>query len=185
MRKIKKWKLLEEKDVSPSPWFPLFKHRVRLPNGKVVDDYYISKLGDVAMILTVTRNKEVVFVNQYKHGAGEVMVELPAGRIREGNTALEEAITELREETGYIADKMEHFGTVVLAPSKDTSRTHCFIVTDVEIQKKQKLDETEEIEVVLVPVKEVDEWIKLGKIKAADTIACLKLAQLKFPKIFQ
>src|SRR3989344_5360996 len=96
MRKIKKWKLLKEEDISPSQWFPLFKHKVQLPNGKIVD-YYLSKLGDVSMIVAVTTNKEVVFVRQYKHGAGEIVIELPAGRIRKGNIPEREAIMELEE----------------------------------------------------------------------------------------
>ena len=40
MNKIKKWRLLKEEDVSPSRWFPLYKHTVKLSSGKIIDDYY-------------------------------------------------------------------------------------------------------------------------------------------------
>lgn len=82
MKKVKKWKILEETDISPSPWFPLFKHKVELPNGRIVDDYYLSKMGNVVMILPINKKKEIVFVQQYKHGANDVVIELPAGRIK-------------------------------------------------------------------------------------------------------
>ncbi|OGM20566.1 hypothetical protein A2714_04470 [Candidatus Woesebacteria bacterium RIFCSPHIGHO2_01_FULL_38_9] len=185
MRKIEKWRLLKEEDISPSHWFPLFKHKVKLPNGKIVDGYYISKLGDVSMVVALTKKAEVVFVRQYKHGAGEVILELPAGRIRKGNTPEEEARMELEEETGYIAKKVELLGFMFAEPSKDTQKTYGFLVRDVEIQNEQNLDETEDIEVVLIPARKVDEKISEGEIKATDTIAILRLAQLKAPDIFQ
>src|SRR4030067_3853160 len=98
MRKIRKWKIIKERDISPSPWFPLFKHKVRLPNGKIINDYYLSKLGDVVMIVPFTKNNEIIFARQYKHGAGEVIIELPAGRIKDGNKPEKEARIELEEE---------------------------------------------------------------------------------------
>src|SRR3989344_1888754 len=101
---LKKWKLISEKDVSPSKWFPLFRDKVELPNGHVVDDYYLSKLGDVGMVIAVTKDKEVLFVNQYKHAAGEIIYELPAGRL-DNNTPLEGAKNELEEETGYVGNE--------------------------------------------------------------------------------
>jgi len=86
MPSIKKWELISEVDVSPSKWFPLFKDTVKLPDGKIVDDYYVSKLGDVAMILAITKTKELLFVRQYKHGVQEIILELPAGRIGKKNS---------------------------------------------------------------------------------------------------
>jgi ADP-ribose pyrophosphatase len=76
---IKKWLLLDEEDVSPSPWFPVKKHTVQLANGNIVDDYYFSPLGDVVMVLAITTQNEVVLVKQYKHALGEITLELPGG----------------------------------------------------------------------------------------------------------
>ena len=142
MKINKKWELLKEVDISPSPWFPLYKHTVKLPNGKIIDDYYLSKLGDVSMIVAVTTNKEVVFVRQYKHGAGEIVIELPAGRIRKGNIPEREAIMELEEETGFVAEKLEPLGFMFAEPSKDTQKTYGFLVRNVEVKRKQKFDIT-------------------------------------------
>lgn len=184
MTKLKKWELLEEEDVSPSKWFPLFRHKVKLSNGKIVDDYYISKLGDVAMIFAVTKNNEVVFVRQYKHGAGEIIIELPAGRIKPGNTSEEEAKIELREETGYVAEVVEPLGEFFFEPSKDTLKVFAYLVRDVEVQLSQQLEETEDIEVLLIPAKEIDQKIVSGEIAASDTLAVIKLAQIAAPEIF-
>jgi ADP-ribose pyrophosphatase len=181
----KKWKVIKEEDISPSPWFPLVRQKVQLPNGKIINDYYLSKLGNVAMIVPFTSNSEVIFVKQYKHGAGQVILELPAGRIKKGNTPLKEAETELEEETGGEAEDFLPLGEVVFEPSKDTLRIHGFLATNVKINKKQKLDPTEDIEVVMVPKEEIEEMVLSGEIKASDTLAFLYMARLKYPEFFK
>lgn len=186
MKKIlKKWVLLEEDDISPSHWFPLFKHKVKLPNGKIVDDYYLSKVGDVVMILPITNNKEIVFVRQYKHGADDFVIELPAGRVKNSIDVIENARLELEEETGYRSDKFIPLGILYGEPSKDTYKVHGYLVTDLNKRFSQKLDENEEIEVLQVPIGNIDKMIKNGEICSPDTIAFLKLAQLKFPSLFK
>jgi ADP-ribose pyrophosphatase len=180
---IKKWEIIEEKNVSPSKWYPLFIHKVKLPNGTVIDDYYVSKLGDVAMIVAITPNKEIVFVKQYKHGVRDIILELPAGRI-DNKSPEQAAKVELEEETGFIADKLISIGSIYVAPSKDSTITYAYLVNNVSIQGKQKLDATEEIEIVYVPIHELDEKIKNGEIKAADTIATITLARINYPEYF-
>lgn len=185
MRKLEKWELLEEYDISPSSWFPLFRHKVKLPNGRIVDDYYLSKVGDVSMIVPITIKKEIVFVRQYKHGAGEVIIELPAGRIKTGHKPGDVAVNELVEETGYHTDRLVHLGTILGEPSKDSFRVYGYLAKDLEIRYPQKFDDNEDIEVISVPVQKIDEMIKSGKIRASDTIAFIKLAQLKAPELFR
>ncbi len=36
---IQKWTKISSEDVSPSKWFPISKHKVKLPNGTIVDDF--------------------------------------------------------------------------------------------------------------------------------------------------
>ena len=184
MSKLKKWELLEEQDVSPSKWFPLFKHKVKLPDGTVIDDYYVSKLGDVAMIVAFTSKKEIILVRQYKHGAGEVIIELPAGRVS-GYDPENTAKNELREETGYIAEELEHIQTIFFEPSKDTLKVYGYLVRNVDVQVEQKLDITEDIEVVLIPGNKVENMIISGEICSSDTLAFLYLTKLKYPELFE
>jgi 8-oxo-dGTP pyrophosphatase MutT (NUDIX family) len=185
MRKIKKWEILSEDDISPSPWFPLFKHKVKLPNSRIVEDYYLSKVGDVAMIVPITTKKEIVFVRQYKHGAGEIIIELPAGRIKTGHDPIEIAKAELEEETGYHANELLHLGTIFGEPSKDTFKVYGYLTMNLSLKHLQKFDENEDIEVLLIPSNKVDNKIENGEIRASDTITFIKLAQLKEPGLFK
>jgi ADP-ribose pyrophosphatase len=180
----KNWKLIKQEDVSPSKWFPLYKDTVQLPNGKIVEDYYVSKLGDVSMVVAITKNKEIVFVRQYKHGARQLTTELPAGRIGD-KTPQEAAIAELQEETGFIVDSLIPIGFTLSIPSKDSTKVYGFVVKDVEIKTKQNFDENEDIEVILVPLSELDKYILSGEFNGSDSIAILHLAQLKYPELFK
>jgi len=182
-KRITPWKIIEEKNVSPSKWFPLYVHTIELPDGKVIDDYYVSKLGDVAMIVAITPNNEIVFARQYKHGVRDIILELPAGRV--GNKSPEEAAKdELREETGIIADRLFPIGHVFVAPSKDSTITYGFLMENARVQTEQKPDETEDIELIYVPTSELDQMIMSGKIRGSDTISLITLARLHHPELF-
>lgn len=181
-KSLKRWQLISEKNISPNPHFPLYLHQVKLPNNKVID-YFISKLGNVAMVVAVTPKKEIIFVRQYKHGVADIILELPAGRI--GQKSPEEAAqAELLEETGVNATTLTPLGKILIAPSKDATVTYGFLVMDANINNVQSLDENENIEIVLISAKKVKEKIKNGQIQTADTIALITLAELKHPEIF-
>ncbi len=122
---LKPWKVLAEEDVSPSKWFPLFRHEVELPNGLIVKDYYVSKLGDFATIVALTDAMDVIMVRQYKHGAGQIVLELPSGRIEE-ESAEAGAIRELAEETGIMATSCTLLGELLPDATKGTNRMHAY-----------------------------------------------------------
>jgi ADP-ribose pyrophosphatase len=179
MSKIKKWDLLSEEDVSPSPWFPLFRHKVKLANGHILDDYYISKLGDVAMIVPVTDKNGFIFVRQYKHGIREITLEFPAGIIEKGQSPEVAALAELEQETGAVSDAVVLLGKLKTLPSKNFSTLYGFVAKKVKITKMQQLDISEEIETVELSENEVEEKIMLGEINCSDTIDLYLLYKLR------
>lgn len=179
MSELKKWKILSEENISPSKWFPLYKHTVQLSSGKIMDDYYIAALGDVAMIVPVTPEGKLIFVRQYKHGAREITLEFPAGVLEPNQTALEAAYAELEQETGITANNMTLLGKLNTLPSKNFSTLYGFVAKDVEITKEQDLDESEEIEIVSLSKEDVAEKILSGEINCSDTIALFALYQLQ------
>lgn len=182
--KLKKWEVIREEDISPSKWFKLSKEKVKLPNG-IVDEYFVQKLGDVVMIFAVNDKREAIFVNQYKHGARELMLEFPAGRIEENSDPESEAKREFLEETGYRANNLEFIGKIITEPSKSNVRVYCYFTDDIDFINSQKFDDTEEIEVICIPLSEIDKNILNGEIVASDTLAVIKIVQIKHPEIFK
>lgn len=184
MKKLSKWKILEEKDISPSKFFPLFLHKIELPSGKIIPDYYVSRLGEVAMVVAITPEREIIFVEQYKHGVQEIIMELPAGRI-DNSTPEEAAKRELLEETGVVAEELLELEKVAISPTKDSTITHGFLAQNVVISKEQNLDENEDINIIKIPINKVKGEIIAGDIYASDTIAMIYLAFNKYPNVFE
>lgn len=183
---IQKWKVLKEQDVSPSPWFPLLQHTVELANGQIIDDYFFSPLGDVVMVLAITPNNEVVLVRQYKHGLGEILLELPGGMQQKNTSIIQSAINELEEEVGIkaTADELIPLGKITNNPTKTRQITYGYIVFNAQFNSKQKLDVTENIEVITMPAPQVLEYAKEGKIWVTDSLNFILKAALIYPDIF-
>ncbi|MBN3907796.1 MAG: NUDIX hydrolase [Nostoc sp. NMS1] len=180
MSDLKKWKTLKSKMVLDNPWCQIRQDEIELPNGKIIDDYFVSIKPDVAMVLPITTNKEIIFVWQYRHAVGEFFLELPAGNFDPAKESAEvAAIREFTEETGYIAQEFRKIGTLYDKPSKDTNKIHLFLAENVSKIGEQKLDITEEIEIVFIPIKSVLDKIVQGEISVAGTVAALFLG-LKF-----
>ncbi|OGY27654.1 MAG: hypothetical protein A3F33_02185 [Candidatus Woykebacteria bacterium RIFCSPHIGHO2_12_FULL_43_10] len=179
---IRPWTVLDRRDISPSKWFPLFVERVRLPDGTEID-YYVSQLGDVSMVMPITDKGEVVLVRQYKHGVLKVTLEFPAGR-NNGEPEIG-AQRELVEETGARYVSLEHVGTTCSSPSKDSIKTFGYLALGVVLGGEQKLDPTEDIEIVLVPLGKIEGMIMSGEIWCADTIVVYTLVRLKHPELFE
>ena len=185
-RSIQKWTVIEEEDVSPSRWFPMLRHTVKLPNGLVIDDYYFSPLGDVVMVMAITPKNEVVMVRQYKHGIADILLELPGGMQQAGKDIIQSALNELEEETGIkaAATDLISLGKIANNPTKTRQITYGFIVFNAEINSVQKPDITEDILVELVPAPDVLKMALNGDIWVTDTLNFIFKAALKYPGVF-
>lgn len=184
---MKKWKTIKEVDVSPSKWFPLSRHTVELPNGKIVDDYFVSPLGNVVMVLPVTSKNEIVLVRQYKHALDEIFTELPAGWQQKGKTLKESAVAELEEETGIrtTADNLVFLGKTANNPTKTTAVVYCYLARNLKFNSKQKPDATEDIEIIKVPPRKALEMIQNGEIWVSDSVVNIAKAFFRYPDIFE
>ena len=91
------WNVISQKKLVDSPWYKLDIETVRLPSGKVLDDYYIREGMNAVLIVPRTHEGKFLLVRQYKHGAQQSVIEFPAGE-----SALIAAKRELYEETGAV-----------------------------------------------------------------------------------
>jgi ADP-ribose pyrophosphatase len=184
-KEIIPWELLNEEDISPSHYFPLFKQKVKIHNGKVFDDYYITKLVDATMVVAVTKEKELLMVRQWRQGTLEITLELPCGQNDPHESTLDAAKRELHEETGAtITSELIPLGKVSPITPKATLRIYGYFCTIDSLLAKQDLDDTENIEVVKVPFADIDRLLLSGEINAADTISFISLARITFPDVF-
>jgi 8-oxo-dGTP pyrophosphatase MutT (NUDIX family) len=175
MKIIKKWKILNSKMVINNQWCKIRQDEIELPTEQIIDDYFVNIRPDIAVILPITPQKEIVFVRQYRHAVEEILLELPAGAFSESEDSIVAAARELEEETGYVADQIIKLVTLYDNPPKDTNKINLFLAENVQQRSKQNLDITEDIEVVLIPITEVMELITKGEICVSGTIAAIFL----------
>jgi ADP-ribose pyrophosphatase len=183
----KKWDLISRKDVSPHHWFPIEMRTYKLPGGKIINDFTVTTIPDVSMIVPITRDNQVVLVNQFKPGMDEITLEFPAGRIEPNMNFLDLAQKELEEETGIRVEKKGLIEFAVLGgfTTKGTEKVHFFLARDCVFNSKQHFDENEDIEVVTLTFPEMEEKIFKGHIYTTQTIAGWELAKKHFPEVIK
>jgi 8-oxo-dGTP pyrophosphatase MutT (NUDIX family) len=124
----------------------------------------------------VTAEDEVLFVRQYRPGAGAITVELPGGTF-DGEPGAEAAERELLEETGYRCGRMQPLCSVYADASKNTNQIHSFLGTHAVRVAGQDLDEIElasgGVDVLLIPVRELRDRIRSGEIKNESTVLAI------------
>jgi 8-oxo-dGTP pyrophosphatase MutT (NUDIX family) len=168
------WQVISSEFVLDHRWFRVRRETVQLPTGRVLDDYFVAVREDFALVVAITSDDELVLVRQWKQGIRAVTLELPGG-IVEDDDPQQAAARELAEETGYACADLRRIGGGPLDPSKETNRVHLFLGTDARAEREQALDETEEIEVVLLPLAEARAAIARGEIEAPTSIAGIYL----------
>lgn len=159
-----KWKVLESKKLFDEPWFSVRKEICEMPNGKKHSAYYILEYPDWATALALTEDGKVIMVKQYRHGIGEISTELPGGVIDKGETAADAIARELKEETGYEFESIEPIGKVAPNPATSTNYMHMFLAKGGRKVAEQKLDDTEDVEVMLCSMEELKQLLKQNKI---------------------
>ncbi len=150
------WEQLGSEPAFDDPHFRVRRDTLRLPSGRIVDDYLVGVLEDYALVVAVTGAGDVVLARQWKQGVRRVTLELPGGKVDEGETPAEAAARELREETGYAAPALELLASLDVDASKAANQGHIFLARDAELLHEPEPHEMEAPDVVLVPLAEVD-----------------------------
>jgi len=172
------WKILSSEYVHPR-----FRvDTVEIASGKVFRPF-VFESRNWANVVALTRDNQAVLVRQYRHGIQEMSLELPGGIIEDGEDPLEGARRELLEETGYAGGTIIEVGRIYPNPAIQDNTLFCYLATDVELSGRQHFDETEEIEVQLVPLDELIEMAQEGRFLHALNVAVLFKALLHLGRV--
>lgn len=149
--------------------------KVELPDGQVIDYYPLDGHG-ITVVVGITDEGFVPLLKIYKHGAREVILDVPGGMIDEGEDAEAAARREYLEETGYEIGTLEPLTPFYISPTSSGTKAYPFIARGLKKVKEPDDNIMEKAEVLLVPVEKVKELIRTGKIEGASDIASLCLA---------
>jgi ADP-ribose pyrophosphatase len=174
---IKAWKLLETSHfASVQPWFQIFREKVELPGGRVLDDFYRIVTPDFAMVVPVTSDGELLMVRGYKHGPRKVCLSVPGGMIERGESPLNAAKRELLEETGYEAAEWQSLGSFVVDSNREGGTAQLFLAKNVKQVTTKREDDAEELQVEFMSPQQFLEAIRQNDIVTLATASAVALA---------
>ncbi len=149
---------------------------VLLPDGSQSTREIVEHNGGVG-ILPYDGCGNVYLIKQYRHPYGEVIFEIPAGKIEQGEQPMVCGQRELKEETGMTAAFWKDMGIIYPTPGYCTEKIYLFIATELT-QGETQFDQGEFIELFKLPLSQAIELVMSGQIRDAKTqIALLKLKE--------
>lgn len=178
MLHLKNWETLSSSYLYKTPFGNLRKDTCELPDGHIIQDYYVNEYSDWVNAIVLTKNQEIVLVKQYRHAAQSSFIEVPAGKPEKDESYEEAIIREVREETGYTSTTPPVFlGELYVNPATQTNKVISYLITDAELTTEQELDDTEEIDVHLLDYNIMSKKIKTGEINHLFTVTAYYLSK--------
>ena len=131
--------------------------------------------GAIALVPLLPDGR-VIFVRQWRHAAGQALLEIPAGTREQGEEPIATAARELTEETGYTADRLIPLGSFFTAPGFCTEVIHCYLALGLTAGAARP-EEDEGITLEHLSLADTTAAIARGAIHDAKSIAALAMAQ--------
>lgn len=169
-------KFLNSKVVFEGNLLNVFADKVELPNGKVASREYIKHPGAVAVV-PITQEGNIVLVRQYRYPIGNVLLEVPAGKLDKGEEPDICALRELEEETGYVAKSIKKIASIYTTPGFTDEVIHLYIAENLTLSNPHP-DEDEFLDVEIYSKEEIKTMIADGRINDAKSMLALLLAKI-------
>ena len=157
----------------------LTKDEVKCPNGENAIREIVHHRGGVAILYKV--DDKFIFEKQYRYALNEEIIEVPAGKLEEGEIPLEAAKRELLEETGYRPLEMIHLGDSYPTPGYSSEVIHLYYCPKA-VKEERHLDKDENIDLIYLSLEEIEELIANNEIKDSKSVAAIHLYRSKILK---
>ena len=138
----------------------------------------IVRFGQSVAVLPFIDDHNVILVRQFRGPIEGWILEVPAGRVDEGEEPDEACLRELEEETGYRASKLEKLASVYLSPGYSDEMIHLYVARELEYVG-QHLEEHEALNVVTIRYNELIDMVHGGEIMDAKTALLVLLYEAR------
>jgi len=171
---IKPWQTLGSKPLGDFRIFTVRSDEKISPRTGRRHDFYIIDCVDWVNVLALTPNRELVMVEQFRHGSNTVELEIPGGIMDASDTTvLQTGVRELREETGYEGENARILGNVFANPAIMSNTSHVVLVENCAPRHAVEFDSGEDLITRLVPIAEVSALVAAGKIRHPLVVVAL------------
>ena len=166
--------ILNKTTIAKSRLFRIESLNIQFSNGKLRNYERLARSnpGGAVLVVPMLDAETVLLIREYSAGVHRYEVGLPKGKTDEGESFLEAANRELKEEVGFGARKLHHLSSFSLAPSYLEHTTEIVIAQDLYPEKLPG-DEPEELEVIPWKLNKINELLSSGECTEARSIAAL------------
>jgi len=140
------------------------------PDGVQSDYEIIHSNTEVAVVVALDENGDLILAKQFRPGIEKIVIEFPGGACEKGETLIESAKRELVEETGYTTDDITEIGAF-RGESMSDALYHTFLAKNCRKSFEQKLENTEFIEVVLMNVLDYEKYCTENILSAINLVS--------------
>jgi ADP-ribose pyrophosphatase len=171
--------MLESRELYSGKIISLNRDTVRLPNGTTAEMDIARHPGASAVVPFMSGplgdEPQVLLLRQYRYAAGGYLYEIPAGRLDEGETPMQCAARELKEETGCTADHIEPMTSILTTPGFTDEVIHLFMAAGLTHGEHSR-EADEFVDLVIMRLSEALERISRGDITDSKTVLALLFA---------
>ena len=172
---MKPWRRTGSQRVERCGIFDLDRVDFQSPDGDPARPFYVIDCPDWINVIPLTASGEVLLVRQFRFGIEDFTLEIPGGMCDPGETPAESARRELREETGFEAERLIEIGWVHPNPPVQNNRCYTFLARDVVQVGPADPDPSETLELVRVPLESISRLISERKITHGLVLAAFQL----------
>ena len=158
------WTRKESKSVADCRVFKVREDRCKRDSDGKAASFFVIENPDWVNILALTKDNQVVLIEQFRHGSEEIILEIPGGMIDGGEPAETAAKRELVEETGYSSDEFIYLGKSRPNPAIQNNWIYHYAALDSEKTRDTNFDEHESVVTKLVPLSDIPSLIAVGAI---------------------
>jgi ADP-ribose pyrophosphatase len=168
------WKRISSKHLADFRIFKVRSDVAENPKTGLPGEFFIIESVNWVNVIAVTPDDRLVMVEQYRFGSNTVELEIPGGMMDPHECVpVATGVRELREETGYEGDRPRLLGDVFSNPAIMNNTTFTVIVENCHLKHGTEFDHHEDIETRLVPIVEIPDLIRAGRIKHPLVIVAL------------
>jgi ADP-ribose pyrophosphatase len=171
---IEPWPRLASKKVGDFRIFQIRSDIRRSPRTGEEHDFYVLDCVDWVNVIAVTPDDQLVMVEQFRHGSETVELEIPGGMMDPGETdPVATGVRELREETGYEGGGSRLIGNIFPNPAIMANTCHTILVENCVLKHPTGFDHGEDIATQLVPLAQIPDLIRSGRIRHSLVVVAL------------
>ena len=167
------WKTVQVVSEDDYAVFQVQRVARRHPMSGAIKNFSVLHSSSWVNIVAITPLGDMVFIKQYRHGTDTVTTELPGGMVDAGETDLEAAQRELREETGYTSTTWSRLGVTHPNPAIQSNRCSSWLALDAEKTHSVSWDPNELIETFTLTTDEIEAEIQRGEITHSLVLVAL------------